>query len=156
MVRTPAAGETADTRIFDADLIFAGFWTDKGTCDEDTALLLKTLKNRRVFLFGTAGFGGDPDYFGQILSRTALNLDQSNAIAGSFMCQGKMPESVGMRYRAMSADHPESAARMLENFNRAAAHPDPADLGDLKAAVLECMGTAVHLQGGRVYAGRAH
>lgn len=40
------------------DVIFAGFWTDKGTCDSQMGEFLQTLENKKVFLFGTAGFGG--------------------------------------------------------------------------------------------------
>jgi flavodoxin I len=29
-----------------ADLIFAGFWTDKGSCDDRTRVFLKNLQNR--------------------------------------------------------------------------------------------------------------
>ena len=46
-----------------ADTIYVGFWTDKGICDEQTAHFLQSLTNQKVFLFGTAGFGGAPAYF---------------------------------------------------------------------------------------------
>ena len=52
-----------------ADIIFAGFWTDKGDCSEELGHFLERLHGRRVFLFGTAGFGGAQSYFDQILER---------------------------------------------------------------------------------------
>lgn len=52
--------ENADTQ---SDILFVGFWTDKGTADKATLDLLEKLKNKRIFLFGTAGFGGDEEYF---------------------------------------------------------------------------------------------
>ena len=52
-----------------ADVIFAGFWTDKGICDSQMGEFLQTLENKKVFLFGTAGFGGSAAYFTQILER---------------------------------------------------------------------------------------
>lgn len=52
--------ENADTQ---SDILFIGFWTDKGTADKATLDLLEKLKNKRIFLFGTAGFGGDEEYF---------------------------------------------------------------------------------------------
>ena len=52
-----------------ADTVYVGFWTDKGTCDEPTARFLQSLTDQKVFLFGTAGFGGAPAYFQQILDR---------------------------------------------------------------------------------------
>ena len=39
-----------------ADTLYVGFWTDKGTCDEQIAQFLHSLTRQLVFLFGTAGF----------------------------------------------------------------------------------------------------
>ena len=57
-----------------AEMIFCGFWTDKGTCDENVASFLGSLKQQRVFLFGTAGFGGDPAYFEKILNLSLIHI----------------------------------------------------------------------------------
>lgn len=117
----------------EADAVFCGFWTDKGTCNEDVAAFLRTLGGKRVFLFGTAGFGGDPAYFEKILGTVREKLPETAKLCGSFACQGKMPEAVRKRYEAM----PDSPARqaMLENFDKALAHPDEADLEALREAV---------------------
>lgn len=50
-----------------ADMLYIGFWTDKGNADQATIQLLQKLKNKKVFLFGTAGFGGSEAYFRKIL-----------------------------------------------------------------------------------------
>ena len=116
-----------------ADLIFAGFWTDKGSCDESIAQFLKTLTNQKVFLFGTAGFGGSPEYFEQILKRVSENLGENTQLVGSYMCQGKMPQAVRDRYEAME-ESPRRTA-MLQNFDQAVSHPDQQDLENLKNAL---------------------
>ena len=51
------------TPVPSSELLYIGFWTDKGNADNETLTLLSTLKNRRIFLFGTAGFGGRDAYF---------------------------------------------------------------------------------------------
>jgi len=116
-----------------ADTIYVGVWTDKGTCDEQTAHFLKGLTNQRIFLFGTAGFGGAPAYFDQILGRVKENLGPNVQVVGTYMCQGKMPQVVRDRYEAME-DSPRRTM-MLENFDRALSHPDQQDLDGLKQAV---------------------
>lgn len=118
-----------------ADLIFAGFWTDKGNCGEELASFLKSLRGKRVFLFGTAGFGGAAAYFERILSGVKTNLDPSNTVAGTYMCQGKMPTAVRSRYETLQSTDPERARGMLENFDKALSHPDEGDLAALKQAV---------------------
>lgn len=115
----------------DAELIFVGFWTDKGSCDESIAELLEALEGKTLFLFGTAGFGGSEAYFDQILARVKLHVTDSCQIAGTYMCQGKMPQSVRQRYEKMFSDNPEKQKMMLDNFDRALSHPDTEDLGKL-------------------------
>lgn len=122
-----------DAKALAADTIYAGFWTDKGTCDEQVAQFLQSLNGQKVFLFGTAGFGGAPAYFEQILNRVQENLPETTELIGSYMCQGKMPAAVRARYEAME-DNPRRAA-MIENFDRALSHPDAQDLDALANAV---------------------
>lgn len=128
-----------DIKAIEADFIFVGFWTDKGSCDETIADFLKNLRDKDIFLFGTAGFGGSSAYFSQILHRVMLNLDSSNQIAGTYMCQGKMPLSVRERYEAMAAIDPDKAQPMLANFDKALSHPDESDLEYLESAVKKAL-----------------
>ena len=122
-----------DLAALAADTIYLGFWTDKGRCDEQTAHFLSLLTDQRVFLFGTAGFGGAQAYFDGILDRVCGQLPETVTVAGRFMCQGKMPQPVRQRYEAMPESDRRSA--MIENFDRALSHPDAADLDGLKAAI---------------------
>ncbi len=122
-----------------ADVIFAGFWTDKGDCPESLGKYLGELKGQKVFLFGTAGFGGDPEYFGRILGKVRMHLGNGNEVAGTFMCQGRMPDSVKKRYESMQEQNPgdEKIKAMIRNFDLALSHPDEADLAGLVKAVSE-------------------
>ena len=43
--------------VGEAELIFVGSWTDKGTCAPAVKEFLQGLHGKRVALFGTAGFG---------------------------------------------------------------------------------------------------
>ncbi len=124
-----------DDQALSAKRIYVGFWTDKGTCDEQTARFLERLTDQQVFLFGTAGFGGAAAYFDQILGRVKEKLGPEVKVIGTYMCQGKMPPAVRRRYEAME-DSPRRTA-MLENFYKAVSHPDAQDLAQLKAALPE-------------------
>ena len=121
----------------DAERIYVGFWTDKGHCNDEITAFLKTLKNKQVFLFGTAGFGGSPEYFDKILATAKKHLDRSNVIIGSYMCQGRMPQSVRERYVKMKASPLPipNIDKMIENFDAAASHPNENDLQQLKQMV---------------------
>ena len=111
----------------EADTLYVGFWTDRGHTDAGCNAFLKTLR----------GFGGSAEYFANILSAVQAELDPSNTVVGTYMCQGRMPQSVRQRYEAMKQQpNPASNLDMLiENFDRALAHPDAGDLERLKQAV---------------------
>lgn len=126
---------TPDSQALKAEILYVGFWTDKGTCDEDTAVFLKRLTNQKVFLFGTAGFGGASGYFEKILDRVQNQLGPGVQLVGRYMCQGKMPRTVRDRY--MTMEDANQRRTMLNHFDQAASHPDEQDLARLKKAVTQ-------------------
>lgn len=123
----------------ESEMLYVGFWTDRGNADKTALEFLQRLKNKKVFLFGTAGFGGSEDYFKKILANAESALDGSNTVVGEFMCQGKMPQAVRERYMSMKAqpNPPANLDMLIENFDRALSHPDAEDLERLKKTVLK-------------------
>ena len=121
-----------------SEMLYIGFWTDKGNADKSTLTLLSTLKNKKIFLFGTAGFGGSEAYFQKILNHVKQSIDSSNSVVGEYMCQGKMPPSVRERYMKMKVqpEHPENIDALIENFDRALSHPDGNDLERLRKIIV--------------------
>lgn len=123
-----------DAAALNAERIYVGFWTDKGSCDAQTAAFLKDVKEQELYLFGTAGFGGSQEYFDKVLERTQANIDKSVPLIGSFMCQGKMPMSVRQRYEQMQNSPAKipNIEDLIENFDKALDHPNQNDLDALK------------------------
>ena len=121
-----------------SEMLYIGFYTDKGNADKSTLTLLSTLKNKKIFLFGTAGFGGSEAYFQKILNHVKQSIDSSNSVVGEYMCQGKMPPSVRERYMKMKVqpEHPENIDALIENFDRALSHPDGNDLERLRKIIV--------------------
>ena len=117
-----------------AERLFIGFWTDKGNADNATLELLSKLRNKKIFLFGTAGFGGSAAYFQKILDHIKQSVDPSNTVVGEYMCQGKMPQSVRERYMKMkeNPEHPANLDALIKNFDCALSHPDSDDLEKLR------------------------
>ncbi len=130
-----------DAAALQAEVLFVGFWTDKGSCDAKVAELLKQTEGKTVYLFGTAGFGQSQQYFDQILARVRENLPAGAVYGGGYMCQGRMPQAVRRRYEAMQAKEPENARykMLIENFDEALAHPDTNDLEAAAAWAKGCL-----------------
>ena len=121
-----------------ADRVYVGFWTQRGQCCEEIATFLKTLTHQKVFLFGTAGFGQDHEYFQDVLDRSINFISRTTPLVGTYMCQGKMPMSVRERYEHLKEDDPENEKidGMIENFDKALSHPNNEDIQELKSMVL--------------------
>lgn len=131
-------GNIADIDKTLSNILYIGFWTEKGTADLQTLTFLKQLKNKKIFLFGTAGYGGSQNYFEGIINNVKKNIDSSNTLIGTFMCQGKMPLSVKERYKKMQEQNNSSLKidALIANFDRALSHPDAADLKKLEEQIL--------------------
>ena len=121
-------------KALEADVIFVGFWTDRSKPNAELAAFLKRLKEKKVFLFGTAGFGGSDAYFNKILKKAFKYVDKSNKILGTFMCQGRMPMTVRDRYVKMAKRpiHIPHIQKLIANFDVALSHPNVSDYEGLK------------------------
>lgn len=142
---TPAAStsstSTIATQASEADVVFVGFWCDKGSCSPAVQHFLQGLVGKRVFLFGTCGFGESDEYFEQILDRVRAYLPADAQYIGGAMCQGKMGMGVKRRYEGMLEKDPENAqARMLiDNWNKAQSHPNEDDVSRIAAVAKEAL-----------------
>lgn len=124
--------------LSEAEILYAGFWTDKGSCSPDMEQFLKKLNGKKIFLFGTAGFGGARAYFDAILDRVEALIPEGNMVTGRYMCQGRMPAGVRKRYESMLAQNPqdEKIRGMIDNFDRALPHPDKKDMEQLRKSLV--------------------
>lgn len=121
-----------------SEVLYIGFWTEKGDADLQTIELLKQLKNKKIFLFGTAGYGESEKYFKNIVDNVKKNIDSSNTIIGTFMCQGKMPLSVLERYKRMKEQKSFmfNIDNLIANFDKALSHPNENDIKKLEKTIL--------------------
>lgn len=94
------------------------------------------MRDKKVFIFGTAGFGGSEEYYSRILKSVEKNLDVSNNIVGTYMCQGKMPVSIRNRYEKMMNETDDIKFKnLIDNFDRAASHPNEDDFKEIRDMV---------------------
>lgn len=127
--------------LVEADLYFIGSWTDKGDANLAVINFLKTLKNKKIAYFATAGYGGSETYYQTLFARVKQYIDASNTLLGDFYCQGKMPIQVKERYIKMITANPEDKNLQvsLKNFEEALAHPNQNDLENIKCWVQDIL-----------------
>lgn len=113
-----------------AELVFAGSWTDKGSLTPAMQEFLHTLYGKRVALFGTAGFGISELYFASLADRFKAEVPKGNQVVSTFFCTGKMPQAVRDRYEAQLKVDPDNGKlkSMIQAYDLALTHPDQSDL----------------------------
>lgn len=124
-----------------AELVFAGSWTDKGSLTSAMREFLHTLYGKRVALFGTAGFGISELYFASLADRFKGEVPKGNQVVSTFFCTGKMPQAVRDRYEAQLKVDPDNGKlkSMIQAYDLALTHPDKNDLDQAAGFAREVM-----------------
>ena len=124
-------GKFSDEAL-EAEVLFIGFWATKHSCGADVQGFMKKLSNKKIFLFGTAGYNDTQEYFEEILSNAKEHIPASNEIIGTYMCQGKVTEAMKNRIKEVM---PEKYEEMKDKLASSENHPNQADLDALVVAV---------------------
>ncbi|WP_300367062.1 flavodoxin family protein [Brachyspira sp.] len=129
-----------NAKINDSDLIYVGAGSYKGNCDEAAGKFMQTLKNKKVFLFMTVGYGNNQEYYDKMLNPAKAFLDSSNTLVGTYACQGQWIEGQkknleNMLAKAESDDEKKVIQSKLGNHDNAIGHPNADDLNKLKDIV---------------------
>lgn len=108
-----------------ADVVFVGFWATKNSCGADIKTFIEKLSDKKVFIFGTAGYDNSQEYFDGILDSVKAHVPASNTIIGSYMCQGKVSEAMQDRIKEVM---PEKYEAIKDKLAESVNHPNEEDL----------------------------
>ena len=141
----PVAEAPADLAAY--DLVFIGYWVDRGTANAEAKALMEKLHNAHVVVFATLGANPLSEHAQMCLDNGVKLLPEGTDVAGTFICQGAVdPKVIEMMYKHFPAGHPHGRTPERDALHaEAAKHPDDADLqraADFARAVLQ------HLEGG--------
>lgn len=121
-----AADQAADLEAY--DVLFLGYWVDRGTADAQMRAVIDGLSNKKIALFGTLGAYPHSRHALETQLKVWELAAQNNQVLGSCICQGAVsPELIG-RFQTLPPDHPHAVdeARRLR-YREAAQHPDGLD-----------------------------
>mgnify|MGYP001161792848 FL=1 len=125
-----------DKTIPEANVYFIGFCVHRGSCSMEVSDFLNDLSGKQIALFGTCGMGDSPEYYKDIAGRVSAWIEADNDYLGYFICQGKMPQKVRMKYESMRTDeNNDQIDRFIQNFDLALTHPDDLDVEHAKVFV---------------------
>ncbi|MBT8042227.1 MAG: flavodoxin family protein [Pontiella sp.] len=110
------------------DLVFAGFWVEKGSACEEMATYLQKVGDQPVALFATLGAYPDSQHAAESL-QAAADLVTSGSVVDRFICQGAIDRSIIEWMEQLPEGHenaPTESRRKL--WKDAETHPDESDL----------------------------
>ena len=71
------------------DMLYLGYWVDKGDLDAASAKLAEHVQNAKIVLFGTLGAADNSEYYTMVKRRIETHF-QDAKLYGHFLCQGKV------------------------------------------------------------------
>lgn len=114
----------------DFDMVAVGYWVDKGMPDARAQAYMRSVRNKKVALFGTLGAWPDSEHAKDCVSRSEAVVgapELGNTVLGSFICQGRVDPKVVAAMQKMAGDvHPMTPERKAR-LEEAARHPDGED-----------------------------
>ena len=122
--------ETAPSDLSGYDLVFAGFWADRGTANHESAAFLSGLHHQKAAIFGTCGTYADSDHARDCLAAASALVPADSQVLSTWICQGKVdPELVKAMAAMFPEGHPHSMTpERIARLKEAEKHPNEDDL----------------------------
>lgn len=111
------------------DLIFMGYWVDKGTADGKAINYMKTITNQKVATFSTLGAYPDSDHGKTSLVNAVTCFGENCKVVDQYICQGAIDPKFIEWMEKLPKDHSHAPDEMRrKRWAEAASHPDQNDL----------------------------
>ncbi len=110
------------------DVVAIGYWLRRGGPDPQMRRCLPQVQNARVVLFQTHGAEPGSEHAVTAYARAAYLLGEGCEILGTFGCQGKINPALIAKRQNAAPDDPHGGAEAAKRWQKAATHPDEADL----------------------------
>jgi len=121
-------------QVTDYDLVFMGYWVDKGTADATAQEAMAKIKGKPVAIFSTSGAYPDSQHAKASLERGASCFGKGCTVLGSFICQGAVdPEFIQRAMERPPDHHHAPSPERIKRWHDAASHPDETDLENATA-----------------------
>ena len=123
----------------ECDLVFIGYWVDKGIADSKAQKFMKQICNKHIALFGTLGAYPESDHAKDCIERTEQLLS-SCTVVDHFLCQGAIDPKLIQWMKTLPKDDPHGPNKSsLKRWHDAATHPDEQDYANVSKWALNVL-----------------
>lgn len=112
----------------DYDVIFAGYWLDRGAPDGNAKTFLRSLHGKRIVLFETLGASPTSEHAYAAFANAGKFLTEDNQILGVLAFQGAVDPALIEMMKKMPPGSAHHSAEMEAATHEAAKHPNKEDL----------------------------
>ena len=135
-------------QVAEFDLVFMGYWVDKGTADITAQEAMAKISGKMVAIFATAGAYPDSRHAKSSLANGASCFGEGCKVLGAFICQGAVDPQLIERAERRPADHHHALSpERIQRWEDASTHPDEMDLDNARAFSREILEKAEVLIG---------
>ena len=121
-------------QVAEYDLVFMGYWVDKGTADITAQEAMAKISGKMVAIFATSGAYPDSRHAKDSLANGASCFGEDCTVLGAFICQGAVDPQLIERARRRPADHHHALTpERVQRWKDASTHPDDTDLDKARA-----------------------
>lgn len=124
---------TDNPNLENYDLVFMGYWVDKGMPDKNSMEFMKNISNKRVALFATLGDYPDTEHAKESLKKGTECLGENCQTLGCFICQGAIDPQLIEWMKTLPENHPHAPNEArLKRWKDASTRPDNDDVSQVK------------------------
>lgn len=111
------------------DLLFIGYWIDKGDCDTLSKKVLNGVNGEKIALFGTLGAADNTTYYDMVKSNVEKNV-LIGKVHYHFLCQGKIEDKLFKQCKDTLQKDPDNEHLKMQvlNYEEGMSHPDETDI----------------------------
>lgn len=126
---TPMIAAEDIQQVADYDLVFMGYWVDKGTADITAQRAMAKISGKLVAIFSTSGAYPESRQAKASQANGASCFGDGCTLLGSFICQGAVDPQFIERALDRPPDHHHAPTpERIQRWEDASTHPDQNDL----------------------------
>jgi len=135
---TPMIAAKDIPQVVEYDVVFMGYWVDKGTADITAQEAMAKISGKMVAIFSTAGAYPDSRHARDSLENGASCLGKDCIVLGAFICQGAVdPELIEQAKQRPTDHHHALSLERIQRWKDASTHPNGTDLENALAFTRE-------------------
>jgi flavodoxin len=126
---TPMTAAKDIQQVAEYDVVFMGYWVDKGTADTTAQEAMAKISGKMVAIFSTSGAYPDSQHARDSLANGASCFGEDCIVLGAFICQGAIDPELIEQAKQRPADHSHALSpERIQRWRDASTHPDDTDL----------------------------